>query len=800
MYQNIRTIKVGTFNLMNFMLPERAVYNGTLSYSRDEYRRKSEWVEFMLNQMDADIIGFQELFHREALVRIVKNNPHYRNARVYMAEETGDQPSVALLSRYPVENLEVFTHYPEEAVIDFNPKGRDSVILPFTTFTRPVIKADIRIKDYGLITVFVVHLKSKREIFYSGEDAQNPVDLARAQSRSLMLRASESVALRALVAKALEIPDRPVILCGDVNDTGDAVTSRIISGNVPQHKLSDSVKRRIWDLLLYHVKDIQARRSYQDFYYTHIHNGMYESLDHIMVSQELVTEYPRNTGRVGLVSVYNDHLVDQTFTQHGPDKCKSDHGVVVCSLELDLDRAEKYMKDNDGHYSRECLIDPEAALNSLDDEPAPVPMFRDKDQKSRENAQPRENDASQNKALDDNISEMSGSENEKFCVQNSLDRWKRNHPMNGKSRNDGRFGDRNRDERRSFSVRNRNEKRHDESSRGPIVRVLNNREVDNTSENTFVKSQKIEEIQSLSIKTEEICELISAPTSEPEVKSFRERVRRERKAMVPESTKVVSELTSKNTDKNQTFTLDIQNSFDITPAAIKPDKVKADTPAETVNENKAVEIVKEDSSRAEEPVKPVRKLFRATKNPVVKEMTEHVQNMAMDAMNKVDNANKIASESVKSIEKVANKPVVEPVKGSEIAENQVKAENHLKSSEQPSKAEETSVKPRRCRTKKTTNDVSSHSEKKADVSDSSVKTMPEANLTSESDSSTPIKRERRRKAADKAPVALEEIKASVQDAIEVKNTEEKQELLNENEGRRRIRRHRAPIVSDDSDK
>ena len=312
MYQNIRTIKVGTFNLMNFMLPNKPVYGGTLCYNHEEFRRKSDWVKFMLDQIDADIIGFQELFHKEALLRVIKNNPKYRKAKVYIAEETGDQPSVALLSRYPVEKIEVFKYFPDDAVIDFNPRGGERVILPFTTFTRPVIKADILIPHYGILTVFVVHLKSKREIYYNGEDSQNPVDLARAQSRSLMLRASESVALRALVSEALEIPHRPVILCGDVNDTGNAVTSRIISGEVPQHRLQDNVKRRIWDLLLYHVKDIQARRSYQDFYYTHIHNGMYESLDHIMVSQELVTEYPKNTGRVGLVSVYNDHLKDQT--------------------------------------------------------------------------------------------------------------------------------------------------------------------------------------------------------------------------------------------------------------------------------------------------------------------------------------------------------------------------------------------------------------------------------------------------------------------------------------------------------
>lgn len=404
MSQNIRTIKVGTFNLMNFMLPNRAVYHGSLSYTQEEFRRKSEWIEFMLDQIDADIIAFQELFHREALVKIVKNNPKYQKAKVYIAEETGEQPSVALLSRYPVENIEVYKYFPNDAIVDFYPHGREKVELPFTTFTRPILKADIRIPRYGLITVFVVHLKSKREIFYGGEDPQDPIDLARAQSRSLMLRASESVAVRAIVSKTLEIPDRPVILCGDVNDTGNAVTSRIISGEVPHHKLSDSVKHRVWDLLLYHVKDIQARRSYQDFYYTHIHNGMYESLDHIMVSQELVTEYPRNTGRVGLVSVYNDHLVDQTFTNQGTDKCKSDHGVVVCSLELDLDRAAKYIRD-DAYVHEDATLDD--VYDELDDS-----RFAKNRKKSVDDATPV---------------------GDKFNMTQSLDRWKNTHPERGQS-------------------------------------------------------------------------------------------------------------------------------------------------------------------------------------------------------------------------------------------------------------------------------------------------------------------------------------------------------------------------------
>jgi len=341
MYQNTKIIRVGTFNLMNLMLPNREVFGG-MKYTQEEFNRKSSWINHMLTQMNADVIGFQECFHRQALINIINQNKKYRDAEVVMGDEVGDMPRVALLSRYPIENVEVFDKFPPDSLIYVQPRGvYEKIYLPFDTFTRPVLKVDINVKPFGLITFFVVHLKSKRPIFYDNENENNPVDLAIGQVRSLMLRAAETAAVRSILMRSMKNKNRPVVLFGDVNDTGNSVTSRIISGEVPQHRLPDKVKQSVWDVLLYHVKDIQARRSYQDFYYTHIHNGMYESLDHIMVSQELVTENPRNVGRVGLVNVFNDHLIDQTFTTEKQDKCQSDHGVVVCSLELDLDKVRK---------------------------------------------------------------------------------------------------------------------------------------------------------------------------------------------------------------------------------------------------------------------------------------------------------------------------------------------------------------------------------------------------------------------------------------------------------------------------
>jgi hypothetical protein len=212
--------------------------------------------------------------------------------------------------------------------------------LPYTKFSRPILRADIKVHQDFIISFYVVHLKSKRPILINGEERDNPVHLAKGQARSLIIRASEAVAFRSVLAETLVKSERPVIVMGDVNDGGQSVTTNMISGESPFRKLPQQVKENIWDALLYHTKDLQARRSYHDFYYTHIHNGHYDSLDHIMVSQELVSENPKHVGRIGYVSLLNDHLYDETISSEKPKNWKSDHGQVAVTIELKLDRIE----------------------------------------------------------------------------------------------------------------------------------------------------------------------------------------------------------------------------------------------------------------------------------------------------------------------------------------------------------------------------------------------------------------------------------------------------------------------------
>ena len=197
-----------------------------------------------------------------------------------------------------------------------------------------MLSVDLQLSDRIRCTVLVVHLKSKRPMMTRGADYSDPVEWAKGPARSLIRRAAEATALRCILMEKLRDRRYPVIVLGDVNDNHTAVTTELVTGQPPWECWPYQKKVPIWDTLLYQVKDIQARLGYGDHYYTHIHNGHYDSLDHIMVSEEFA---PRNRHRIGqviYVSVYNDHLFDQTLLEDEIACWQSDHGQVVATIEL----------------------------------------------------------------------------------------------------------------------------------------------------------------------------------------------------------------------------------------------------------------------------------------------------------------------------------------------------------------------------------------------------------------------------------------------------------------------------------
>ncbi len=324
--QKRQILKVGTFNLLNLALPETKFY-GNQQYNKEDYSKKKKWIKQQFDKMDADIIGFQELFDEEALREIMNEYPAYQKAHLCVSERKGGAPAVALLSKFPIKSYKVYKDFPE--LLDV-----DGMTVPFKDFSRPVLKADIEIRPDLIITVFVAHLKSKRALFPDKVDRFDPLEISKGEARSLLLRATEANALRTIMMDSLKKSTTPVIALGDFNDTHTSVTTQIISGQPPPRKWPQKHKKKVWDIVLYHAKDIQARQSERDIYYTHIHNGHFESLDHILVSQELVRENPKNIGKVVYVRIFNDHIIDETFSDRPVNCWESDHAQVVAVIEL----------------------------------------------------------------------------------------------------------------------------------------------------------------------------------------------------------------------------------------------------------------------------------------------------------------------------------------------------------------------------------------------------------------------------------------------------------------------------------
>ena len=315
----MKRFKVATFNLYNLVLPETRYYSNR-KYSKNDYRKKVDWIAARLKEMDADVVGFQEVFHKEALKEVLAASGLGYD-HVYVTEETGKQPVCGLASRFPLKESESNTDFP--ACI---PKVLGE---SYSHFRRPLLRALLQVGQHK-VNFFVVHLKSKRPDIPPGYD--DATGEALGQAVSLAIRGSEAAAVRMCLVEKMKNNRRPVVVLGDLNDSATSVTTDMITGSGPQRRHDHEEKREIWDTLLYSTSHFERLRSYRDVYYTHIHDSHYDCLDHIFVSEEFFHRNRESVGAVEYMRVFNDHLVDRTAWRMGQPHWTSDHAQVLVSI------------------------------------------------------------------------------------------------------------------------------------------------------------------------------------------------------------------------------------------------------------------------------------------------------------------------------------------------------------------------------------------------------------------------------------------------------------------------------------
>ncbi|MCW5635346.1 MAG: endonuclease/exonuclease/phosphatase family protein [Rubrivivax sp.] len=316
-------------NLLNLALPGRVFYENLEPYDDAEYERKTAWLAGMLERLDADVLGVQEVWDEAALKAAVARSGLKRTTvQVPGAENDAARggasgtPRVGLVTRLPVESLESIAAFAPSEVVSLPEIG------PLERFERPVLRAMLRTPTGLPLHVLVVHLKSKRPKYVQDEagrvleDRDDPAVTARATMRSLLQRAAEAAALRRVVVEITgrdgEHQGEPLVLLGDMNDSAHAVTTQMIAAT--QAVAWDRGAR---DVALYHALDVATEPALKrDLAYSHVHQGWPELLDQIWVSEELVAGSKFALGDIRRVEVFNDHLHESR------ERWRSDHGFV----------------------------------------------------------------------------------------------------------------------------------------------------------------------------------------------------------------------------------------------------------------------------------------------------------------------------------------------------------------------------------------------------------------------------------------------------------------------------------------
>ncbi|MES2149728.1 MAG: endonuclease/exonuclease/phosphatase family protein [Pseudomonadota bacterium] len=308
-------IRFATFNLFNLAPHGAKLYDNLVPLTADEYEAKLAWTARQIDLIDADVIGFQEIFSQAALREALARTLNYRDAiQVGFDPDPGAErltPSVALVSRLPLAAPGV-AHALFPAGVAMPPGSRDP-----DRFARAVVHAAIVVSPDCTVDVVVVHLKSKRPDYRNGDSGEDPQLFAMACLRSLIRRGTEAVALRVLLTNLAKLNARPRVVLGDFNDVADAVTTTIVLGaGAP---LGD----RLFDAC-----QLQQRQDHlRHVGFSSLHDGHFTTIDHILVSEQFNAALPDAIGEVVEVIYLNDHLVLEL-----PEA--SDHGQVVATIRL----------------------------------------------------------------------------------------------------------------------------------------------------------------------------------------------------------------------------------------------------------------------------------------------------------------------------------------------------------------------------------------------------------------------------------------------------------------------------------
>lgn len=311
-------LKITTINLFQFCNFDFSYYTKKEKFKKEDWEKKTTWLNEKISKSNSDIIVFQEVFTHEDLKEICHKNgfKHFIIVdEAILKKKTFQTCVVALASKYPII---------ETMNIDFSNDF---------SFARKPIKVKLQVNTEELI-VYAVHLKSNRlnefehkftvnsnfeEKYLKNQNyLNNPIS-------ALFQRFNEVKYLNEDINKTLKTC-KNIIIAGDFNDKLHSFCIDILKSNEylkdvmnfeENKKIETFYKNDLFD-----AYDLFSKNDYKNRKYTSYFLSVGNVIDFILVSENLknVVDY----------KVDDEHLKDN---KNG-SLLNSDHAIVSCEINL----------------------------------------------------------------------------------------------------------------------------------------------------------------------------------------------------------------------------------------------------------------------------------------------------------------------------------------------------------------------------------------------------------------------------------------------------------------------------------
>lgn len=327
-------IRLATFNLFQFVKPPYSWYTKKEKFTNEQWNKKTSWIKEQIGKMDADIIGFQEVFSRDSLKTLVNDLGYKYFETVDVAKLSKENPTVfisttvAIASKYPITNMqEVKVHIP--SIKKHNYEG-------FFKFSRIPIKATVLLPNDEELLVYVCHLKSNRlnEFEYVFNKENNLEHKKELINKAMKDKYSSSLKIRLCEASSLffdiKKSRKPCVLMTDLNDKEFSITIDALSNNKYHDEkrketfiLHDSHHQIQQDIYNPHPEQKEVKRTATSYF-----AGKGNVLDYIFVSKEFNKRYKNHIAKITSHKIYDDVIK----TNHDGSLLSSDHAQVLCEL------------------------------------------------------------------------------------------------------------------------------------------------------------------------------------------------------------------------------------------------------------------------------------------------------------------------------------------------------------------------------------------------------------------------------------------------------------------------------------